>query len=251
MSSPSARHHHIWMKSRQSGAVLTFLAAVTGGPLVASTAQAQSGREGLADPPANVPRTPAMALACDHGAGEACQVVVLNAIDRARAAEGVGPLQLPADYPGLTTAQQLFVLADIERVDRGLPGLRGLSSQLDALAETGASANTDPTGPAGSSWGSNWAGGEASALLADYDWMYDDGPGSPNLECGHGSSSGCWAHRHNILGNYGSHPSMGAASTMVDGVTSMTELFSSGASGVLEFALGAPEPATSPPAVNS
>ncbi len=69
--------------------------------------------------------------------------------------------------------------------------------------------------------------------------MYDDGPGSPNLDCGHRSSSGCWDHRQNILGNYGAHPSMGAAATMVDGVTSMTELFSSGAGGVLEFSLRA------------
>jgi hypothetical protein len=109
----------------------------------------------------------------------------------------------------------------------GLPGFGGLSSQLDALAETGASAVTDPIVPAGPSWASNWAGGETSALLADYDWMYDDGPGSPNLDCGHLSSGGCWEHRQNILGDYGPHPSMGAASTMVDGVTSMRELFSS------------------------
>lgn len=240
MSSPAARRHHIWMKSRLSGAALTFLAAASSLPLMPSTAQAQPAREALADPPANVPRTEAMALACGHGTGEGCQAVVLGAIDRARAAEGLGPLEIPADYASLTTAQQLFVLADMERVSRGLPALSGLSSQLDSLAEEAASSNADPIGPTGFSWGSNWAGGEASALLADYDWMYDDGPGSPNLDCGHISSNGCWDHRQNILGNYGAHPSMGAAATMVDGVTSMTELFSSGAGGVLEFSLRAP-----------
>ncbi len=181
-----------------------------------------------------------MALACAHNAGGECQGVVLHAIDRARAEEGIGPLELPAGYSSLTTAQQLFVLADIERMNRGLPGLSGLSSQLDTRAETAASNNADPIGPAGFSWGSNWAGGEASALLADYDWMYDDGPGSPNLDCGHRSSSGCWDHRQNILGNYGTHPTMGAAKKMVDGVTSMTEIFSSGSGGVLEFSLRAP-----------
>ena len=86
----------------------------------------------MADPPANVPRTPAMALACKHSTGEGCQTVVLQAIDRARAAEGIGPLELPGDYTSLTTAQQLFVLADMERMSRGLPGFTGLSSQLDA-----------------------------------------------------------------------------------------------------------------------
>jgi hypothetical protein len=239
MSSPAARHHQIRMKSRLSGAALTFLAAAGVLPAMAATAQAQT-REALADPPANVPRTQAMTQACAHNAGEQCQGVVLHAIDRARAAEGVGPLALPADYASLTTAQQLFVLADIERMNRGLPGLSGLSSQLDTRAQSAASTNTDPIGPAGFSWGSNWAGGESSALLADYDWMYDDGPGSPNLDCGHGSSSGCWDHRQNILGNYGTHPTMGAAYTTVDGVTSMTEIFSSGSGGVLEFSLRGP-----------
>ncbi len=237
MSSPSARHHHIWMISRLSGAALTFLAAASALPLIASVAQAQPDREALADPPANVPRTPAMAVACKNSNGEGCQTVVLRAIDRARAAEGVGPLQLPSDYAGLTTAQQLFVLADIERVSRGLPGFTGLSSQLDGLAATGASTDSDPVGPTGFSWGSNWAGGEASALLADYDWMYDDGVGSPNLDCGRASSTGCWDHRQNILGDYGARPTMGAAATMVNGVTSMTELFSSRTGGVLEFTL--------------
>jgi hypothetical protein len=233
------------MKSRLSGAALTFLAAAGAmplmafAPLMASSAQAQT-REALTDPPANVPRTPAMALACDRNAGVACQGVVLHAIDRARAAEGIGPLNLPADYAGLTTAQQLFVLADMERMNRGLPGLSGLSSQLDTRAQSAASTNADPIGPPGFSWGSNWAGGESSALLADYDWMYDDGPGSPNLDCGHGTSSGCWDHRQNILGNYGHHPTMGAAYAMVDGVSSMTEIFSSGSRGVLQFSLRAP-----------
>jgi hypothetical protein len=239
MSSPSARHHHICMNSRLPAAALALVAAFAALPLAATTAQAQPGRA-LADPPANVPRTAAMTAACGDGAGPGCQAVALQAIDRARAAEGLGPLELPTDYAGLTTAQQLFVVADLERTDRGLPPFSGLSSRLDALAEAGASTDSDPVGPTGSSWGSNWAGGEASALLADYDWMYDDGPGSPNLDCDHPSSTGCWDHRQNILGDYGAHPVMGAAATTVDGVTSMTELFSSGSRGVLEFTLRAP-----------
>jgi hypothetical protein len=237
MSSPSARHHHIWMNSRLSGAALTFLAAASALPLMASAAQAQPDRQALADPPANVPRTQAMATACRNSSGEGCQTAVLHAIDRARASEGVGPLQLPGDYADLTTAQQLFVLAELERGSRGLPEFTGLSSQLDGLAAAGASTDSDPVGPTGFSWGSNWAGGEASALLADYDWMYDDGLGSPNLDCSRASSTGCWDHRQNILGDYGGRPTMGAAATMVNGVTSMTEIFSSGTGGVLEFTL--------------
>jgi hypothetical protein len=177
-----------------------------------------------------------MDVACSDGGGQACQEATVQAIDAARAAQGVGPLVLPPYFTNLTAAEQVLVLADLERVDRGLPGFAGMSSQLDRLALDGAVSNSDPLGPSGVQWGSNWAGGEASALLADYDWMYDDGPGSPNLDCSTASPSGCWDHRHNVLGDYGPHPSMGAATTMVNGVTSMTELFSSGAAGHLDFA---------------
>ncbi|MGH9104860.1 MAG: hypothetical protein ACRDZX_03305, partial [Acidimicrobiales bacterium] len=217
-----------------SSAAAGFLAPVT--PLFTPAAQGQGSQGPLVDPGANVPRTAAMEQACGSGAA-ACQSAVLAAIDQARAGEGVGPLVVPSYYGDLTTAQQLLVLADHERVDRGLPGFTGLSSQLDALALQGATSDDDPDGPNDSSWGSNWAGGEASALLADYDWMYDDGPGSPNLDCTHSSSSGCWDHRQNILGDYGPHPSMGAAATTVKGVTSLTELFSSGAPGALDYSL--------------
>ena len=174
--------------------------------------------------------------ACGAATGPACQQAVLDAIDRARAAEGVGPLVLPSSYGSLSLAEQLLLLANLERVDRGLPGFAGLSAQLDGLALSGADANNDPAGPAGTSWGSNWAGGEATALLADFDWMYDDGVGSPNMDCSaQQQSGGCWDHRQNILGNYGSHPSMGAAATTVGGVSSMTEVFSSGPAGYLAF----------------
>jgi hypothetical protein len=188
------------------------------------------------DPAANVPRTPAMRVAC-RASGQECQQAVLDAIDQERAGEAVGALVLPPSYDTLSIARQLLVLADLERVGRGLPGFSGLSQQLDVLAEKGATTNDDPIGPSGTSWGSNWAGGEATALLADYDWMYDDGPGSPNMDCTTPTASGCWAHRRNVLADYGPHPSMGAAATKVNGVTSMTELFSSAEAGRLDFVL--------------
>jgi hypothetical protein len=178
-----------------------------------------------------------MAAACKSGPGATCQAAVVQAIDNARAAEGVKALVVPSFYGGLTEAEQLLVLADLERVDRGLPGFGGLSTSLDSMAQAGAASNSDPNGPANSNWGSNWAGGEASALLADYDWMYDDGPGSPNLDCTSADPGGCWAHRENILGDYGSAPSMGAGVARVNGVTSLTEIFSSGPAGALSYRL--------------
>ncbi len=166
--------------SRAVGAALVMLVAASAVPWSAPIAQAQVSRAALTDPPANVPRTPAMALACSNGP-EPCQEAVLQAIDQARAAEGFGPLELPSNYNSINTADQLLVLANLERTDRGQPGFVGLSSKLDSLAQGAASTDSDPNGPSGTTWGSNWAGGEASALLADYDWMYDDGPNSPNM----------------------------------------------------------------------
>jgi hypothetical protein len=221
---------------------LALLAAVATTPFLSSAAQAQPGSAALANPPADIPRTSAMDQACSNDPGQKCQDAAVEAIDQARAAEGVGPLQLPSYYDRLSLAQRLMVLTDLERVSRGLPGFVGMSSQLDVLAIQAASANADPTGANGDSWGSNWARGEASALLADYDWMYDDGFGSPNLDCTSAPASGCWDHRKNILGSYGPHPSIGTAATRVNGVTSITELLSSGAAGHLDYVMPAKAP---------
>jgi hypothetical protein len=137
------------------------------------------------------------------------------AIDQARRAEGVALLVLPHYYDSVTVGQQLFLLTNLERVNRGLPGFTGLSLHLDTLAQAGASSNGDPIGPPGTAWGPNWAGGEASALQADFDWMYDDGYGSPNLDCTRALAAGCWDHRRNMLGSYGPHPAMGSAGPTV------------------------------------
>ena len=226
-------------RQRRGGrrATLALLAAVSASFVLSPAVTAGAETAGLANPPENIPRTAAIEQACAGGSGSSCQEAVVESIDEARAAEGVAPLDLPANYGSLTVPEQLLVLANRERVDRGLPGFSGLSSTLDTLALQGASTNNDPNGPANTSWGSNWAGGEATALLADYDWMYDDGYGSPNMDCTTPHGNGCWDHRANILGDYGTDPSMGAAATKVDGVTSMSELFSSGTPGHLDYTL--------------
>ena len=55
-----------------------------------------------------------------------------------RQTEGLGPMSLPSNYPSLTPAEQLFVLTDLERVDRGLAPIEGLSTTLNAYAQAGA-----------------------------------------------------------------------------------------------------------------
>lgn len=223
------------------GAVTVLAAAAATAvalPMGAAGVSAQTFSRALANPAANISPTHAMDQACGTGTAPGCQQAVLDAIDAARAAEGVGPLVLPPYYGSLSVAEQLLVLANLERTARGLPGFTGLSAQLDGMALSGADTNNDPNGPNDTSWGSNWAGGEPTALLADFDWMYDDGIGSPNMDCSEEhQAAGCWDHRENILGDYGSHPSIGAAATTVDGVSSMAEILSSGPPGRLAYAL--------------
>lgn len=153
----------------------------------------------------------------------ACVAAAVADIDAARAEEGLAPITLPDDFEQLTVTQQLLVVTDLERVDRGLEPFEGLSPRLDAYAQQGAEAGTDPPWPEpleGFVGGGNWIGGTRSALLADYLWMYDDGAGF-NLDCNVEGEPGCWGHRKNILGEYGTELAMGAAA---DG-GSLTELF--------------------------
>ena len=159
-----------------------------------------------ANPAVSVSPNPDFESAC-RTAGSlspACVASALQATDAARAREGLGPLALPSGYGALTPAEQLFVLADTERVDRGLPPAIGLVQEFDQDAQAAAQANTDPSPaavPPGVSvlrWASNWAE-NAGALGSNYAWMYDDGPGSGNITCGSGGG-GCWGHRDNILG---------------------------------------------------
>jgi hypothetical protein len=112
---------------------------------------------------------------------------------------------LPAIFGRLSTADQLFVVVNLERVDRGLPPFAGLTAGLDANARKGADSANDPPDPgsAYADWDSEWAGGSANGLDADYGLMYDDGIGSGNLDCPAKGGSGCWGHRHGILDNLG------------------------------------------------
>ncbi|MHB1598733.1 MAG: hypothetical protein ACYCXY_07550 [Acidimicrobiales bacterium] len=151
-------------------------------------------------PAAPAPGQPAPAF----GSAPGCTAFYLRRIDAARASEGVGPMLLPTDWTRLTAAEQLFVLADLERVDRGLPPYVGLSASLDAVAQQGADAGADPSlgFPLVDAAASTWAGDAPSALAADYEWVYDDGYGSGNYACSSPGASGCWGHRDGILGEF-------------------------------------------------
>ncbi|HEX3615018.1 MAG TPA: hypothetical protein VHU61_00655 [Solirubrobacteraceae bacterium] len=124
----------------------------------------------------------------------------ISAINACRATENVGPLKLPSNWGSLSAVKQGFVLINLERVNRGLPAIVGLSGSLNTLASAGAASESDPSFPAGGfvGGGAIWAGAP-SVLAADYMWMYVDGPGGNNLDCSSAGDRGCWGHRDIIL----------------------------------------------------
>ncbi len=182
---------------RAAGARASALRAAAVRPLLQPAHDAPS----LAVPPQQCAFTPS-----GRGLDEArvCTQSVLSSLDAARASEGVPAMVLPTDWSGLSPAEQLFVLADLERVDRGLPPYVGLAPVLDAVALQAAHAGTDPVwqSPLAASEASTWAGNEVSTLAAEYDWVYDDGYGSANVDCTSPHAVGCWGHRDAILGQY-------------------------------------------------
>ncbi len=152
----------------------------------------------------------------------------LAAIDGARAQEGVGDMNVSeSGLAGLPVDEQVFTVLNDERIDRGLPPIDYITSQLDAYAQGGANAGTDPSFPSTLSGGAPitfggaiWAGSLTSVLEADYYWMYDDGysgGSTTNTVCSLSDTSGCWGHRDIILHQFASCPtgppilSMGAA----------------------------------------
>ena len=144
-----------------------------------------------------------------------CTTYILQAINVARADENLSPMALPSNWYSLSTTQQLFVVANLERIARGLPPYLGINAALSANAQRAAQSNSDPSVATGfiigndaqgdPGMGGAWAGGFA-VLAADYIWMYDDGWGgsaaaTSNIACTSLSAPGCWAHRDELLGS--------------------------------------------------
>ena len=141
----------------------------------------------------------------------ACNSAVLQQINERHRAEGVRPMVLPTDFASLSPAMQLLVVANAERTSRGLPPIAGVVASLNRDSQVAARQGIDPNpSNADGPWtvyDSIWAGGYPSALLADFDWMYNDGWGGNsnstiNLDCPSATAKGCWGHRDAILDNY-------------------------------------------------
>jgi hypothetical protein len=145
-----------------------------------------------------------------------------STVDFCRALEGVGPITLPSNWSALTVPQQLLVVINLERVNRGLPPVIGLSASLDSLAQEGANGNHDPGFPAGyhdpaGTTGAYYDGGGVwwynsdTAVSADASWMYGDGYGGKNLACMSPTASACWGHRDILLSDGSSETLVGGA----------------------------------------
>ncbi|MGD0387187.1 MAG: hypothetical protein ABSB73_13775, partial [Solirubrobacteraceae bacterium] len=171
---------------------------------VVCACSATSALAAAPNPAANMPL--ATPHSCSAPTSASCENAVVAGLDSAHAALGLAPYTLPADFDTLPPPEQLFILSNVDRIAYGLPAISGLSPTLNSAAQLGVADDADPDPgpdlPASlnwSSWDSNWAEGFANAPLAYYAWMYDDGAGSPNLDCQSAGDPGCWGHRQDIL----------------------------------------------------
>ena len=126
-----------------------------------------------------------------------------------RQVEGVSPMSLPSTWSTLTPPEQLFVLTNLERIDRGIPPIEGLAAGLNAYAQAGANSGRDPSFPPYATSGGSTFATTSSLGVAMAEWLYDDGPGGTNADCPAAGAPGCWAHRSIILGQYAAPALMG------------------------------------------
>lgn len=187
-----------------------------------------------------------------------CTAYVLRAVNAARSNEGLPAVVLPTNWMSLRPQEQLFVIVDLERTDRGLPPYLGLNRQLHAEAQSAAAREVDPSyarnfrvglDPQGvRGMGSTFATGYTT-LEADYLWMYEDGWGgsttsTSNVACTFLGALGCWGHRDQLLGYDGTYNfgvglrctkcEMGTGFAIVNGIGSFTSL--------IELPAGSPPP---------
>lgn len=185
----------------------------------------------------------------------ACTDYILRAVNAAIARESAGPMVLPTNWYTLSVPEQLFVLADLERVLRGYPPYLGLNGDLNAEAQSAAENNTDPGLAPGFNAGADAAGDYGTggawaegfnALEADYFWMYDDGWGgsaaaTSNFDCTSAGAAACWAHRDELLGSDpGFNPGVGLDCTTCEMGTGYAALSQGSFVDLIELPAGAP-----------
>ncbi len=214
----------------RAGRVVLPLLIALAGPLAGSALA--SGPVG-ADPSANYP-IGAMPAECQTApTGSACVDGAVNYLNQARAKLGQPAYSLPADFASLSPAQQVLILTNEDRILYNLPPISGLTDALDRDAASTLSSDQDPQPSSSDPWygyTSNAAWGDVNVVAAYEGWMYDDGPGSDNVDCSASNPGGCWGHRHDILWQFGAGTlAMGVAvGTDSSGNTAYTMLLMQG-----------------------
>jgi hypothetical protein len=143
-------------------------------------------------------RTPSFGADCASSFSRQCENDYIYYLDRARHRMGLGSYRLPADFTQLPPTHQLFILMNLDRTAYGVKPVTGMIAAFDSSAVKSMYRDQDPKPPASvrtSGSAEVWAGNYANPPAAYFAWVYDDGPGSPNLDCRRQTPSGCWGHR--------------------------------------------------------
>ncbi len=169
---------------------------------------ATAGAASAANPVNSISPVPDYLASCapeGADASDLCLRLTLEAIDGARAHEGLPDMRIPADFGQLSVSEELFVALDAERVARGLTPFEGMTAGLDAADLTAADGARLPPDPGGTyrRVDKEWIGAVDNGLDADYQWMYDDGPGGGVPHCTTKHRAGCWVDREIVLDAFG------------------------------------------------
>ena len=153
------------------------------------------------DPPRNF-TAPSPGAECAHSFSARCEDDYVYYLDKARNRMGLVSYRLPNDFTELAPTEQLFVLMNLDRIAYGVAPVTGMVGALDASSQKFMYRDQDPRPPAAylaHGAAEVWAGNYPNPLAAYFAWMYDDGPGSSNVDCAQATPSGCWAHRRAIF----------------------------------------------------
>lgn len=227
-----------------------FIAAMPIASAGTATAQTVASRLGTSssNTNSNIAPIPNFMTVCSPGGFDEsapCLSEIGAAFQHALATENV-PIGFDAQLLSTRSpAEQLFIVANIDRIARRLPPFEDLLGPLDNVARRGVARGTDPTiagspnpvvaGQSVVGWGSNWGRGTYNALGTEYFWMYEDGANGYNLACRGSRLDGCQGHRANILATFQQSKSacangkialsMGSAFAMTNGTPSFGEIF--------------------------
>lgn len=170
------------------------------------------------DPAYNLPLPASLVNGCfdkGHMDSPECSALAFKQLNVDREKGGLPAYSLPGNWKSLTPVDKLFILTNLDRVDRGLPPISGVLNSLNSVARSAAEHDRDPTlnskaariiggNPRNLNWVSNWSG-SGNIYLNELGWMYEDGlpktGKSPivNIDCKTPGGKYCWGHRNNIL----------------------------------------------------